>query len=366
MITGDYPGTAQNIARQIGLRSPENVITGPELDTMPDEALNARIREVNIFARVVPEQKLRIVNALKANNEVVAMTGDGVNDAPALKAANIGIAMGGRGTDVAREASALVLLDDDFSSIVQAVKLGRRIFDNIKKAISYIVAIHVPIAGLSLVPVFFGDWPLILLPVHVVFLEFIIDPSCSTVFEAEVAEPNVMRRPPRNPKEPLFSWKALSLAFMQGASLLAVVLAVFVIARHWARPAARPATRTRQRQQQRAGAGVHDARHRQPRAHPHEPLLVALDNRDVPRAQPRAVVRAGRGGGVSHGGTVPAGRAEALPLHGPASQRHPDSVLRRRGEHPLVRGAESSAGKKGEAAGVAGRVRGFSGGYPRG
>ena len=230
MITGDYPGTAQNIARQIGLAAPEHVITGPELDAMSDTDLKERIRETNVFARVVPEQKLRIVKALKANHEVVAMTGDGVNDAPALKAAHIGIAMGGRGTDVAREASALVLLDDDFSSIVQAVRLGRRIFDNIKKAIAYIFAIHVPIAGLSLVPVLMSDWSLILLPIHIVFLELIIDPACSVVFEAEDAEADVMRRPPRNPKEKLYSWKSISISLLQGATVLAITLAVYVVA----------------------------------------------------------------------------------------------------------------------------------------
>jgi Ca2+-transporting ATPase len=230
MITGDYPGTAQNIAQQIGLESPDHVITGPELDAMSDETLKERIRDTNVFARVVPEQKLRLVQALKANREIVAMTGDGVNDAPALKAAHIGVAMGGRGTDVAREASALVLLDDDFSSIVQAVRLGRRIFDNIKKAISYIFAIHVPIAGLSFVPVLMSDWSLILLPIHIVFLELIIDPSCSVIFEAEDAEPNVMRRPPRNPKERLYSWKSISVSLLQGASVLAITLAVYIIA----------------------------------------------------------------------------------------------------------------------------------------
>jgi P-type Ca2+ transporter type 2C len=228
MITGDYPGTAQNIARQIGLKSNENVVTGPELDDMGDEELRQRIQSVNIFARVVPEQKLRLVNAFKANGEIVAMTGDGVNDAPALKSAHIGIAMGGRGTDVARESSSLVLLDDDFSSIVQAVKMGRRIFDNIKKAVAYIFAIHVPIAGMSLIPVLL-KWPLVLLPVHIVFLELIIDPACSVVFEAESEEANVMRRPPRDPKEPLFSRKALGLSLLQGISVLAIVLGVYAV-----------------------------------------------------------------------------------------------------------------------------------------
>ncbi|MBN2369324.1 MAG: cation-translocating P-type ATPase [Vicinamibacteria bacterium] len=227
MITGDYPATAQSIARQAGLADPTKVVTGPELDGMSDEKLAARIGDVQIFARVVPEQKLRIVKALRANSDIVAMTGDGVNDAPALKAAHIGIAMGGRGTDVAREASALVLLDDDFSSIVAAVRMGRRIFDNIKKAIAFIFAAHVPIAGLSILPVFIPDWPLLLLPVHIVFLEMVIDPSCSLVFEAEPAEDDVMRRPPRNPEERLFSMSAIGLALLQGLSVLAASLGVF-------------------------------------------------------------------------------------------------------------------------------------------
>jgi Ca2+-transporting ATPase len=229
MITGDYPGTAQNIARQIGLVPNDMFITGPELDSMDDEELRRRIKTVNIFARVVPEQKLRLVKAFKDNGEIVAMTGDGVNDAPALKSAHIGIAMGGRGTDVARESSDLVLLDDDFSSIVQAVQMGRRIFDNIKKAIAYVFAIHVPIAGMSLIPVML-NWPLVLLPIHIVFLELIIDPACSTVFEAEPEEADVMKRPPRIPKEPLFGRRTLSLSLLQGISVLAIILAVFGIA----------------------------------------------------------------------------------------------------------------------------------------
>lgn len=227
MITGDYPVTAQHIAREIGLAQAENVVTGLEMDGMTDDVLKERIKQgVNIFARVVPEQKLRLVNAFKANGEIVAMTGDGVNDAPALKSANIGIAMGGRGTDVARESAALVLLDDDFSSIVKAVRLGRRIFDNLRKAMAYILAVHVPIAGLSLLPVLFG-WPMVLLPVHVVFLELIIDPACSIAFEAEREEPNIMGRPPRDRKEPLFNRRTVALSLIQGAVVLIVTLTIF-------------------------------------------------------------------------------------------------------------------------------------------
>jgi P-type Ca2+ transporter type 2C len=229
MITGDYPETAQSIARQVGLLQTGDTITGSELDGMSDTELQQRIENTSIFARAVPEQKLRIVNALKDKGEVVAMTGDGVNDAPALKAAQIGIAMGQRGTDVARESAALVLLDDDFSSIVQAVKLGRRIFDNLRKAMSYLIAIHIPIAGMSLIPVLF-KLPLVLLPIHVAFLHLIIDPACSIVLEAEPAEANVMKRPPRNPKEPLFGKKTLGLAMLQGGGILVVILTVFAIA----------------------------------------------------------------------------------------------------------------------------------------
>jgi len=229
MITGDYPGTATHIAGEIGLREPARFISGPQIEQWGPAGLRERINDADVFARVVPEQKLAIVNALKANNQIVAMTGDGVNDAPALKAAHIGIAMGERGTDVAREASALVLLNDDFSSIVAAVRLGRRIFDNLKKAMAYILAVHVPIAGMALLPVLFG-LPAVLLPAHIAFLELIIDPACSTVFEAVPEEKNVMSRPPRDLREPLINRRTFIFSLLQGLSILAVVFGIFLVA----------------------------------------------------------------------------------------------------------------------------------------
>ena len=226
MITGDYPGTARNIAMQIGLSPVDQIITGPELEEMDDIELQRRIRTTCIFARAVPEQKLRIVNALKANGEVVAMTGDGVNDAPALKAAHIGIAMGGRGTDVARESAALVLLDDNFASIVAAVRMGRRIFDNLRKAMTFIFSVHIPIAGMSLLPVIL-KWPLALMPVHIVFLELIIDPACSIVFEMEQDEKDIMKHKPRRLGEPLFGQQMVLSGLVQGLSVLAIVAGVY-------------------------------------------------------------------------------------------------------------------------------------------
>jgi len=228
MITGDYPATAMAIAAQAGLDVDE-VATGEQVKLADDRELEARVRKVNVFARVLPEQKLRIVQALKRSGEIVAMTGDGVNDAPSLKAAHIGIAMGGRGTDVAREASSIVLLDDDFSSIVASIRLGRRIYDNLRKAMAFIFAVHVPIAGLALLPLVFG-LPLVLGPVHIAFLELIIDPVCSLVFEAEREERDVMKRPPRRADAELFSWPLIAWSVLQGTMAFALIAVIFVAA----------------------------------------------------------------------------------------------------------------------------------------
>jgi Ca2+-transporting ATPase len=226
MITGDYPATASAIGRQAGLDSIE-VLSGDAIESMSDELLAERVKTTCIFARIRPNQKLRIVECLKANGETVAMTGDGVNDAPAIKAAHIGIAMGGRGTEVAREASSIVLLDDDFGSIVTTIRLGRRIYDNLRKAIEYIVAVHIPIAGLAVLPLLLG-LPLMLTPIHIAFLEMIIDPACSMVFEAEREEDDVMRRPPRDPKSPLLLRKRILWALVQGLIALAILSGLLI------------------------------------------------------------------------------------------------------------------------------------------
>lgn len=229
MITGDYPVTAKTIAQKIGFPEFDNIITGQEIQDMDDEKLSVQIRHTNIFARVLPDQKLRIVKALQVNEEVVAMTGDGVNDAPALKAANIGISMGKRGTDVAREASSLVLLDDNFASIVAAIRSGRKIFDNLQKAMSYIMSIHIPIIGLTLLPAFLSDYPVLLLPLHIVFMELIIDPISSIAFESELEEKNIMKRPPRLIRKKFFGTGFILVSCLKGLLLFAMVLIVYLI-----------------------------------------------------------------------------------------------------------------------------------------
>ncbi len=228
MITGDYPATAKAIALQAGIHC-DQVVTGDDLAKLDDPALATLLKTATVFARIMPEQKLRIVNALKADGEVVAMTGDGVNDAPSLKAAHIGVAMGGRGTDVAREASSIVLLDDDFGSIVKAVRLGRRIYDNLQKAMGFIVAVHVPIAGLALLPLVTG-LPILFGPVHIAFLEMIIDPVCTLVYEAESEEGDIMERPPRAPDAPLFSRYLIGWSIAQGAFVLMLIAGIYIVA----------------------------------------------------------------------------------------------------------------------------------------
>ncbi len=226
MITGDHPATALAIARQAGLPIHAQVMTGPELAALNDAELQARLVDTHIFCRIQPEQKLRLVQAFRASGEVVAMTGDGVNDAPALKAAHIGVAMGARGSDVAREAAALVLLSDDFASLVTAVRYGRRVFANLRKAIVFVVAVHIPIVGLSIVPVLLG-WPMLLMPVHILFLQLIIDPACSVVFEAETMERDVMQAKPRRPDMRLFDATVLARGLWQGLGLMVLLLGLY-------------------------------------------------------------------------------------------------------------------------------------------
>jgi Ca2+-transporting ATPase len=228
MITGDHPNTARSIAKQIGLQNSEKVLTGSELLRLSNSELQCAIKEVNVFSRVAPNQKLVLVNSLKQEGEIVAMTGDGVNDAPALKNAHIGIAMGGRGSDVARESASLVLLDDDFASIVEAIRMGRRIYSNLQSAFMYLLAAHVPIAGMSVLPVIL-KLPLVLLPVHIAFLHLIIEPACSVAYEADPAAPITMRQKPRKADESLFNQKVLIRSLVRGGSVLFALLLIYII-----------------------------------------------------------------------------------------------------------------------------------------
>jgi Ca2+-transporting ATPase len=225
MITGDHPRTALAIASQAGISS-QKVLTGDEIAGMDDSTFRQYLQTVNIFARVKPQQKLQLVDALKAQGEVVAMTGDGVNDTPALKSAHIGIAMGRRGTDVAREAASLVLLEDNFSSILAAIHRGRKTFANLRQAMIYTLAVHIPIVGLAIIPVLFG-LPILLAPLHIAFLELVIDPACSIVFESEDRDTGLMQQPPRKTDEPLISTKMLWLSISQGVLVTIAVIGLF-------------------------------------------------------------------------------------------------------------------------------------------
>lgn len=228
MITGDHPTTARSIAQEIGLHSPNNVLTGSEISLLSDEELSEHVRRCQVFARVTPSDKLRLIRALQAHGEVVAMTGDGINDAPALRAADIGVAMGGRGTDVAREAAHLIITDDDFTSIVAGIRRGRAIYANIQKAMTYVIAIHVPIFGMALVPVLVADWPLILVPALIAFHEVIIDPASSIAFELESPDPKIMSQPPRKPRSGIFDPREIFLALLQGISIFLLVFLIFL------------------------------------------------------------------------------------------------------------------------------------------
>ncbi len=228
MITGDYPATAAAIAAQAGIE-PGRILTGAELNSLDDAALAERVRDVRVCARIAPDDKLRLVQAFKAGGAIVGMTGDGVNDAPALRAAHVGIAMGKRGTDVAREAASLVLLDDRFSSIVRAIRSGRQIYQNMQKSMSYILGVHAAVAGMALVPVLLG-WPILLYPMHIVFLELMIDPTCALAFENEPADPKLMQTPPRDPAAPLFGGPTVMSALLIGLGSLVTVLAAYGLA----------------------------------------------------------------------------------------------------------------------------------------
>ncbi len=230
MITGDNGGTAASIAKQIGMKNYDHIITGDMLNNMTDEELREKVKEVSIFSRVVPEHKMRIVKAFRDNGEIVAMTGDGVNDAPALKYADIGIAMGKRGSEVSREAADLILMDDNFTTIVETVKDGRRIYDNIRKAVGYVFSIHIPIAFASLLAPVLGFAPvaLFLLPLHVVLLELIIDPTCSIVLERQPAERDIMERKPRDPKEKLLTPRILIKSVIQGLVIFAASFGTYL------------------------------------------------------------------------------------------------------------------------------------------
>jgi P-type Ca2+ transporter type 2C len=233
IVTGDNAATTSTIAKQVGFRGAEHTLGGKELQNMSNEELNEKVMQTTIFTRMFPEAKLRILNALKANKQIVAMTGDGVNDGPALKAAHIGIAMGKKGTEIAKEVSSLVLTDDDLAKMVQAIAMGRKIYTNLKKAIQYIISIHIPIILTVLMPLVLGwIYPSIFSPVHVIFLELIMGPTCSIIYENEPIEKNIMQQRPRLLTNTFFNWKELSTSIVQGLAITAGTLFIYQFAIH--------------------------------------------------------------------------------------------------------------------------------------
>ncbi|MDE3183341.1 MAG: cation-translocating P-type ATPase [Bacteroidota bacterium] len=231
IITGDNKATTETIAQQVGFRGAEDALDGAELMNFSDQELQENVMRINIFTRMFPEAKLKIITALKKSQQIVAMTGDGVNDAPALKAANIGIAMGEKGSDIAKSASSLVLADDDLGKMVDAIAMGRRIYSNLKKAIQYIISIHIPIILMVLLPLVLGwVYPAVFTPVHVIFLELIMGPTCSIIYENEPIEANLMQQKPRSFTNTFLSWKELQLSILQGLVITAGTLGIYQFA----------------------------------------------------------------------------------------------------------------------------------------
>jgi Ca2+-transporting ATPase len=228
IITGDNPITTSRIASQIAFRNSGNIVTGDQLMHLPEEDLFGTVKQTSIFARMFPEAKLKVIEALKKLNQVVAMTGDGINDGPALKAAHIGIAMGKKGTELAKQASSLIIADDDLQRMVEAIAVGRRIYNNLKKAIQYIISIHIPIILIVFIPLALGwVFPSLFTPVHVIFLELVMGPTCSIIYENEPIEKNLMELNPRPFTTTFFSLKELSLSILQGLIITAGLVAVY-------------------------------------------------------------------------------------------------------------------------------------------
>lgn len=228
IITGDNAATTASIARQIGFKNYDKTITGDELMALSEKEVETRVRDTAIFTRMFPEAKLKIINALKNNQQIVAMTGDGVNDGPALKAAHIGIAMGKKGTEIAKQAASLILLEDDLSKMVDAIAMGRKIYTNLKKAIQYIISIHIPIILTVFIPLVLGwIYPNIFSPIHIIFLELIMGPTCSIIYENEPKEPNTMTQPPKPLSTTFFNLSELSISIIQGLMITAGILLVY-------------------------------------------------------------------------------------------------------------------------------------------